>query len=145
MLSTAPNQRLQLFHPPYRRLEPLPARVDGGGVPQGEAIVWNPSLPLRSSEFEKVRHRPGGVALLVVLPPSDDIQHPAEVLRIIELCRPQAMMPYHPEPNPEDLRALLRRRPENLPSEITEYLAWRGVILDPDTLNRPGIIGDRLI
>ena len=31
MLSTAPNQRLQLFRPPYRRLEPLPARVDGGG------------------------------------------------------------------------------------------------------------------
>ena len=66
------------------------------------------------------------MALIVMLPRSEDVAQDREILRVVELCRPHSILPYHHEPNPSDLRSLLCRAPDDLSIEVTDYLAWRG-------------------
>jgi AraC-like DNA-binding protein len=80
-----------------------------------------------------VQHRPGGVQLLAVLPRSGEISDPDELLRMVEVCRPHAVLPFHHDPDPIDLRSLLKEPPEDVPRAVVDYLAWRGLVLDPDT------------
>jgi AraC-like DNA-binding protein len=88
---------------------------------------------LSGDAFEIARSRVPGVALVVILPAHDAIPHTGDFLRIIELCRPHSVLPHHVQPNPLDLQALLRRPPEDLASEVLDYLTWRGIVLDQDT------------
>lgn len=125
------------FRPPYRFVEPgcgetapRPSRMD---PPRGELLVWRASSPLSGWAFETARARQPGVPLVVILPPADALRDPRELLRIIELCRPHSVLPHHPQPNPLDLQALLRRPPDDLAGDVLDYLVWRGIVLDQDT------------
>jgi AraC-like DNA-binding protein len=127
---------LSLFLPPYRLLEgvtdtsELSARLRGA---PGVALIWCLEEGEWGASFDIIRGRPGGVALIVVLPRADSGGRDPELLRIVELCRPHSILPYHPEPNPNDLRSLLCRTPDDLAIEVTDYLAWRGITVDGDT------------
>ena len=135
--SHRPLQELRRFVHPYTGLLPMESDPDAPTgpveVPRGEAMVWQVQLPLAAEVFEVVRGREPGTALVVLLPPSDRIENAADLLRIVELCRPQSVLPHHPEPDPLDLQSLLRRPPDDLATEVTDYIAWRGIVLDADT------------
>jgi AraC-like DNA-binding protein len=125
-----------LFAPPYDRLEPFGETVPTpvhGRLPAGEAVVWQMARSANALEVQLMRDRPGGLALIVVLPPAQRLNGDADVLTIIDRCRPHSVLPFHPEPEPEDLAVVLRRPPEALPVDVTDYLVWRGVRVDGDT------------
>ena len=127
---------LSLFAPPYRWLESvtdpkvLSARLRTN---PGAAVLWSLEEGDWGSTFDLIRRRPGGVALIVVLPRAEQVAQDREVLRVVELCRPHSILPHHPEPNADDLRSLLCRAPDDLAIEVTDYLAWRGIVVDGDT------------
>jgi AraC-like DNA-binding protein len=127
---------LSLFAPPYRWLEslddPAPPSAKLRTIP-GAALVWCLEEGDWGRSFDVVRTRPGGVALIVVLPRAEEVARDRDVLRVVELCRPHSILPFHPEPNPNDLKSLLCRAPDDLAIEVTDYLAWRGIVVDGDT------------
>lgn len=131
-----PAEALSLFAPPYHSLESLEQSKTPllalRGVP-GAALLWCLEEGDWGRSLDIVRSRGGGVALIVVLPCAEDVARDPEVLRVVELCRPHSILPFHPEPNLRDLRFLLCRAPEDLAIEVTDYLAWRGIAVDSDT------------
>ncbi|MEQ9569705.1 MAG: helix-turn-helix domain-containing protein [Longimicrobiales bacterium] len=134
MPSLPPRGTLHLFRPPYRRLHPVlePDRHPGEVGVTGTALVWCMPPERDDRELQAVRRRPGGLSLLVVLPPADTVPRKDEIFRMIEFCRPAAVLPFHEEPHPDDLRILLSAPPEDLPATVVDYLRWRGVPLDMD-------------
>ncbi len=123
---------LSLFKPPYDRLEPLrwdDRRFAQPNIP-GTGLVWQLRLGSWSRVFEVVRRRPPGMALIVILPSSVDLDSTPELLRVVESCRPHSILPFHREPHVGDLTALLRREPEDLSVEVMDYLQWRGINVD---------------
>jgi AraC-like DNA-binding protein len=81
-----------------------------------------------------VRARPGGLPLLVVLPPEADLMAASELAMELHELRPHGILPYHPSPSPSELSHVLRRPPVDLASEVTDYLRWRGLGIDRDTI-----------
>jgi AraC-like DNA-binding protein len=79
---------------------------------------------------QEVRRRPGGVSLLVVLPPAAAVADKDRVLRMIEFCRPAAVLPYHEEPHLDDLTTLLAAPPDDVAARAIDFLRWRGIPLD---------------
>jgi AraC-like DNA-binding protein len=49
--------------------------------------------------------------------------------------RPHGILPYHPIPAAFDLSQVLRRPPVDLAGEVTDYLRWRGLGIDRDTIH----------
>ena len=133
-MKTPPAQSLplSLFRPPYHRLEPL--RWDDRRFVQpnspGTGLVWQLRLGSWSRVFEVARRRPPGMALIVILPPSVDLDSAPELLRVVAACRPHSILPFHHEPHVDDLTALLQREPEDLSVEVMDYLQWRGINVD---------------
>ncbi len=125
-----------LITPPYRNFVPLTAPLeflrDGTGL-KGSAVVWFVGTGELSSNLEIARQRPAGVVLILILPPASSLSIEVDLLGIIGRCRPSAIVPHHEDVEPEDIRALIRRPPSNLPVEFTEYLAWRGIRVDRET------------
>ena len=80
-----------------------------------------------------VADRPGGMSLLVILPPGLEIALDRDVRMAVEKSRPHGILPFHIDPNPGDLAQVLRRPPNDLASELTDYLSWRGLGVDRDT------------
>jgi len=137
MIATAPSTPgpLSILSYPYTRLEPfrggrqeLKDAVRGGG----SAILWRMGRATTPPEAELLRTRPGGVALLVVLPPVS-VLDPSLVHRVQPL-RPAGILPFHEDLHPVELSHVLRRPPVDLAVEVTDYLAWRGIQLDHDTV-----------
>lgn len=128
----SPAPEFLTFRPPYRALRALEEPTADEPCP-GEMLLWRLRLPLTGESFEKARARTAGTALVVILPPAEAGPFAGELLRLIELCRPQGVLPHHLEPNPLDLQAVMRRPPDDLAGEILDYLAWRGIVLDHDT------------
>ena len=82
---------LSLFAPPYRWLESVTDPKTFSGRLRsnpGAAALWSLEEGDWGSTFDLVRTRPGGVALIVVLPRAEDAAQDREVLRVVELCRP---------------------------------------------------------
>ncbi|MEK9499745.1 helix-turn-helix domain-containing protein [Gaopeijia maritima] len=133
MITTPPGS-VHLFRPPYRLLEPLldVGRLAPATGTSGAALVW--TMPERRSEaqFQAIRYRPPGVSLLTILPPAARVADKDDVLRMIEFCRPTAVLPYHEEAYTDDLRVLLSAPPEDLPASVIDFLRWRGLALDLD-------------
>jgi AraC-like DNA-binding protein len=133
MSSPAVATPLSLLSPPYEGTRPV-----GGGVRQlklegrrpGCALVWEMGKGIRQPDAGVVRGRPGGLPLLVVLPPAEDLSRDSGLIRLLEEVRPQGILPHHEAPTPEDLACVLRQPPDDLGSEVTEYLRWRGIGLD---------------
>lgn len=127
---------LSILRPPYQRLLPLadsfssPNAGDDGQ--RGTALVWALGSGDRRRCFQVARNRPGGMALLVILPPAASLSVDG-LLRATECCRPHSILPHHPQAEPGDLAAVLSRTPGDLPLEFTDYLAWRGIEVDLDT------------
>ena len=123
---------LSLFTPPYKQLEPL--RWDDRRFAQpslpGTGLVWQLGLGSWSGVFKVVRRRPPGMALVVILPATVELDSEPQLLRVVESCRPHSILPFHHEPQVDDLTALLRREPEDLSVEIMDYLQWRGINVD---------------
>src|SRR5688572_28442773 len=135
MPPSASRAPLFSLFPPYRSLDPLgpPEYRLPSEVPPGGVLLWLLQEGEWHRAFEAAKTRPGGMALIVVLPEARVVEGEPNLLRVIELCRPQTVLPFHPEPNISDICALLRRPPDDLGVEVTEYLAWRGLEVDRDT------------
>jgi AraC-like DNA-binding protein len=98
----------------------------------GAALVWKMAVSRRPRDFEMARERPAGLALIAILPPASSV-HQGDVLSLVDRCRPHSVLPFHPEPQPDDLAVVLRRPPEALSVEVVDYLTWRGIRVDGDT------------
>ncbi len=135
-LSTIPRTPLRLLTHPYRTLRPITGggkqlRVEGRKP--GSALVWEMGAGMHAQDEGIVKTRPGGLALVVVLPPEVDVSRDGSIIRTIEGVRPHGILPFHGPPSAEDLSAVLRRPPEDLGCEVTDYLRWRGIPLDRET------------
>ncbi len=127
---------LALLRPPYASLDVVErgrAQLLRDGTRPGSALVWNMTAGIRPQDVPVAARRPGGLCLIVVLPPSERLPTEPEVTRIMATVRPHSILPYHEEPSVDELSWCLRRPPEDLGVEITEYLAWRGLSVDRDT------------
>ncbi len=139
LAGSAPPAPFLRLAPPYRELVPLlPADVlrwggEGDGPPRGEALVWDLGAGGWGRCFDAVRSRPGGVALIAILPPSETEENLPRVLDVLERCRPAGILPHHPGPSAEELVTVLRSPPEDLHVRFGDYLHWRGIRVDPDT------------
>lgn len=134
---SASKASFALLQHPYRSLTPVPPDADrlrALGRAPGSALVWQ----LRGQDDARVlplaRGRPGGLALLMVLPPPERLGDPAHVLRLVEETRPAGILPHHESTRSADLAQILRRPPDDLAVEVTDYLRWRGLVVDRDTV-----------
>jgi AraC-like DNA-binding protein len=136
MPSSRPSP-LQLLAPPYTELIPYAAEEGFPPSPQslrGIALVWNLARGRRRDHLRRVSGRPGGLALLVILPPAERLDEVHDhVLEVVEEARPVGVLPFHPRTEVEELRALLRREPDRPSSELIDFLRWRGLVMDPET------------
>jgi AraC-like DNA-binding protein len=132
---TSDHRFLALF-PPYRGVEPLehPASIPSDPLPpRGAALIWNLFGDDWGGGFRAVRDRPPGVALFILLPPADHFEGMERLLDLMEHCRPHSVLPHMSLLSAEELVPLLKGSPADLPSEVSEYLKWRGVEVDMDT------------
>lgn len=136
MNASAHPPALGLLLHPYRSVVP----VVGGreqlrlqGRKPGSALIWSLARGLHEQDANVVRTRPGGLPAIVVLPRHADVLRDPDLLRVVDAVRPMAVLPYHPAPEPGEMAALLRKPPENLGLEVTQYLAWRGLAVDRET------------
>ena len=127
---------LNLLAHPYQELVP----VTGGhnvlrtaGRKPGSALIWSMGGGPRAEGHPLVEGRPGGLPLIVLLPPLEDLTSNPDVIHVIQRCRPQGILPHHVGPAPSDLAQVLRRPPLDLAAEVTDYLTWRGLGVDRDT------------
>jgi AraC-like DNA-binding protein len=120
-----------VFSPPYRALRraslaEFPARSGTWGW----VLVWALGHDYPAC-IDSVAARPRGVPLIAILPRAEDVHKTAELFRMVERCRPAGVLPYH-DPESADLERLLRKAPEDLASEVTDYCVWRGVALSTE-------------
>lgn len=122
--------------PPYQEVEPLGAPADipaSPHPPKGSALIWNLEVGDWGGHFRRVRDRPPGVALFVLLPPTGKMGDMDRLLELMEHCRPHSLLPHMTELKPKELVFYLKRFPTDLPLEVSDYLAWRGIEVDSDT------------
>ena len=128
------SERLCWLQPPYDRFQELDTEA---GIPPavaapGSVILWSVDAADPARPIELVRRRPPGVSLVVMLPPTGLVPASTRVLDIVERCRPQSILPHHPDLDSEEIRDLLRRPPDDLGGELTDYLTWRGIRLESE-------------
>lgn len=136
MATSAGSASLSLLSHPYCALRPLGgdrSLLKAEGRRPGCALVWRATAPPDRKDLEMVNRRPGGLALLVVLPPASEVAQQAEFLVLVTEARPQSILPFHEVSSPRELAQALRRPPEDLAVDVTDYLAWRGIRLDQST------------
>lgn len=123
-----------LLAPPYGALLPLADEEDFPRNPRafrGAALVWNLAEGGTPAHLERAAERPGGMPLLILLPPAVVIPRlQRRMLAVVEETRPQAVLPHHPVPDPHELRYLLAQGPASLEGDVVDYLWWRGLTLD---------------
>lgn len=128
---------LHLLRHPYLDLEEIDTSEDGlrrGAGEAGSALVW----PMARRGFDSVQplvsKRPGGMALIIILPEADDLATEPTLFQRTHACRPHSILPFHVDPSPEELALVLRRPPHDLAAEVTDYLLWRGLTIDRETI-----------
>ncbi len=128
---------LSLLAHPYQRLEPFTggrAELKEAARRRGSAIVWLMGKATDPPELKLLSNRPGGLSLLTVLPKSPDILGNPALVQAIQRLRPNGILPHHEEPRASELAHVLRRPPLDLAVEVTDYLEWRGLRFDHDTV-----------
>ncbi len=131
-----PRSPFLLLSVPYRNLVPLTAPaefVERETGLKGSALIWRLEARDLADNMMIARRRPAGVVLILVLPPASSLTAETDLLHVIGRCRPTAIVPHHEDIDPEDMKSLMRRPPTDLPVELTEYLAWRGLRVDRGT------------
>ncbi|MFP3949386.1 MAG: helix-turn-helix domain-containing protein [Gemmatimonadota bacterium] len=132
----SPRSALWVLCAPYQDLLPvrnLDALDAHPRLRRGSAVVWQLEAGDWGANFRLARDRPAGVSLIMILPPADSPGSVSRLLEAAEQCRPHSVLPFHPDPAPEDLTALLKRVPEDLSMEFMDYLTWRGLGVDQET------------
>lgn len=127
---------LSLLSYPYSRLQPFtsgPSELRAAGRQPGGALVWTMADGRHPACAQMVSDRPGGLALLVILPPGDDVIADPHVMHDVQRSRPHGILPYHLEPSVSDLTQVLRTPPADLGGEVIDYLRWRGLGVDRET------------
>lgn len=125
-----------LFAPPYRDVTPLAGGRDAFRVARaspGSAVVWRVLGTVCRDQMRMVAQRPGGVSLILILPPPERFTDPPALVHAVERTRPAGILPHHPDLSARDLGQVLRTPPADLAAEVTDYLAWRGIGIDRDT------------
>ena len=138
MTSSTLPPALSLFTHPYRTLDPVTGgkqQLRAEGRSPGSALVWNLRAGAHEQDRAVVRDRPGGLSLIAILPPSWAPTSDPGLWGLVESVRPAAVLPFHPDPDREELAAVLRRPPEDLAVEVTDYVSWRGLQLDRETVH----------
>jgi AraC-like DNA-binding protein len=122
---------------PYTRLQPItpsPGTLRERGRAPGSARIWSMGERRREpGQLAVLRQRPGGLPLIVVLPPHEDLASRPELGIELQHLRPQGLLPFHSDLEPADLAQVLRRPPIDLSADVTDYLRWRGLGIDRDT------------
>ena len=73
------------------------------------------------------------MALIVVLP--DEVgPTPLDLGRVLDEVHPLGILPHHPSLSSHELADVLRRPPTDLGADVTDYLAWRGLSKDRETM-----------
>ncbi len=71
----------------------------------------------------------------MILPPVADLANDPTILHLIEACCPHGILPFHERLAEPELAQVLRRPPDDLSASVTDYLAWRGIRIDRDTVH----------
>lgn len=127
---------LSVLKHPYEAFEPLTrgrAQLKEAARLPGSALVWQMAVDRYRGLRQIVESRPGGLSLIAILPHPTAMEADPDLVRTIQRCRPHGLLPRHEEPHPSDIAAVLRRPPLDLAAEVTDYLAWRGIVVDRDT------------
>jgi len=137
-MPTTADSPLQILSFPYHQLQsvvegPTPLR-DIARVP-GSALVWQLEAGVQKRHVRLVGERPGGMALLIVLPRAPNLATDPTIWQLVAESRPHAILPYHDRPVESDLAQILRKPPENMSVAVTDYLKWRGIRIDSDTVH----------
>ena len=129
---------LQLLTHPYQALRPLV----GGALElketarqPGSALVWLLESGATPEDRSLVEKRAGGLSLLVILPQVADLANDPEIFHLLERTRPHGILPFHEAPSERELAQVLRRPPEDLGAAVTDYLQWRGIKIDRETVH----------
>jgi AraC-like DNA-binding protein len=131
-----PIPALSVLSHPYTELQPVtkgPAEMRERGREPGTALVWFMGSGRYQASVDTVADRPGGMSLLVVLPPGLEVALDRDVRMAVEQSRPHGILPFHTDLDPLDLSRALCRPPHDLASEVTDYLSWRGLGIDRET------------
>lgn len=127
---------LSVLAHPYTALLPVtkgPSEMRERGRQPGTALVWCMGAGRYQASVDTVADRPGGMSLLVVLPPGLEAALDRDVRMAVEQSRPHGILPFLTDLDPADLARALRRPPHDLASEVTDYLSWRGLGIDRET------------
>jgi AraC-like DNA-binding protein len=127
---------LSLMTYPYEQLIPLTGgrnQMKAAARMPGSVLVWAVDAVKYTQSQPWVEKRPGGLALIAILPPSSAIEDDHELIHAVQRCRPSGILPHHVGPVARDLAQVIRRPPTDLAVEITDYLSWRGLLVDRDT------------
>lgn len=137
MSGSTPHAPLSILAHPYTALRPFEGgrqALKEAARDPGSAVVWQVGAAANPPEAELLRRRPGGLTLLVVLPDAERISGNPEMIRRIQELQPHGILPRHEELRAVELGHVLRRPPFDLPVAVTDYIAWRGLEIDQDTV-----------
>lgn len=98
-------------------------------------MAWDLEADGWSDAAELVASRSAGVALAIILPDNGERVPLVPILRAVQKTRPQAVLPHHETPRSREIAQVIRRPPVSLASSVTDYMAWRGLSVDPTTKN----------
>lgn len=71
----------------------------------------------------------------MILPPVADLANDPTILHLIEACCPHGILPFHERLAERELAQVLKPPPDDLSASVTDYLAWRGIRIDRDTVH----------
>ena len=127
-------RQFSILRPPYRSLHPVQEgeRLRARAGEPGAALIWRVEAQSGMEDADWVAARPGGLALVVILPPPAELKADARLVHAVQRCRPGGLLP-NATIHPTDLAHVLRKPPADLAAEVTDYLSWRGLLQDSDT------------
>lgn len=121
----APLPNVCLLRAPYDRfctIEP------GSQIQRGECVVWFLRAGSSILDLEAVQSIREGRALVVILPPAEEILQVRSVLPLIADMGPHGVLPAGRLATPEHIQALLQIPPRDLAGRIVDYLTFRRVL-----------------
>jgi len=126
---TAEDCPIQVFAPPYERFsDGADGIFTAGQAPAGCALVWWLVDGQRQGpDFDRLRARPPGVPLVIMLPPAREISRTLPLLNYVMSLHPRSVLPAVYLGTPEHVRLVLSTPPESLAGAITRYLGRRGL------------------
>jgi len=121
--------KLRLFGPPYAGFDGGVDRAFDGAAPAGFALIWWLLDGIeQQDEYDRLRERPAGVPLIVLLPPAQHIARTLPLLKEVRTLEPRTVLPSAYLGTPDRLREVLAAPPRALAETVTRYLRRRGVV-----------------